>query len=187
MAVIPKIPTPSEAVNRSLIDRCYERGLPAPDTPEYDEYVDALAAHRDSVRGPVRARLKLLRENFEFPEARDGLDSTDLLDAARRKREAACRAYENGYKTFTLSEQIDAAAAQELAEGEFNILFAKYLDDQFGWRGDPFECYAYTHWRDIHRQVCAEVGKSLELWRLQNIQGEARKLHVAIDAALDRE
>lgn len=106
-----------------ILDALTRDGLPPLDHPQFEEYVETLAAYRAAVREPVRAKLESRRAHFEFPE---GSDSTAILDAARRRCNAARRAY--AYKTFTLSQQIDAAAALELAEGMYWIIFDRWAE-----------------------------------------------------------
>ena len=133
MAVIPRISTSDPRVKSSLavaLDVVTRDGLPLLDTPEFTEYQNALAAYRASVRRPIREKLKRFAANFEFPE---GVRCSGLLDAYRRERNAARRAYEAGvFKTFSLSQQIDAAARLELAEGTFDIVLKAWLEVYFG-------------------------------------------------------
>jgi hypothetical protein len=160
MSNIQQNPPDVKATLAARLDELTHDAIPAPDHPDFDEYRDTLREYREWVRGPVRESLDAFKA-FEFPPASEGIDSAAIVDALRAKRIKARNFHERGYNDFTMSQQIDSAAAVELAEGEFDIAFAKYLEDQFGLirsADDPpvRSLYAYTH----HNEVC----RTLHAW-----------------------
>lgn len=175
-----------ELVKRSLAARLdsfeVDGALPAIGTPQFDDYTDALCDYRACVRGPVRARLQDLEANFEFSEVE--ADSTEIVDALRCRRDTATRAYERGLKTFTLSQQIDAVAAQELAAGEFWIAWREYLRDQFAWENHPYmmgaakDVYACSHFFEV---IAVAGGRDKERWRREDTARECRMYNAVMD------
>lgn len=159
--------------------------LPAPDHPDFTEYKDCLREYREMARGPVRERLDLLAKCFEFSEVE--ADSTEIVDVLRCRRDTATRAYERGLKTFTLSQQIDAAAAQELAAGEFWICWRKYLDDQFSWQQHPYmmgaskNVYASSHFFEVYIAAYQAARRDEEWWRREDTARECRMYNAVMD------
>ncbi len=87
---------------------------------------EARSAYLAAARAPVLARLEAL-QSFVFEDCGAPITPTTIINSRRRKLYAARAAFEQAVESGTAREQVDAGVALELAEGEFEILYAKYV------------------------------------------------------------
>ncbi|MGD0076949.1 MAG: hypothetical protein ABSD31_21885 [Candidatus Binataceae bacterium] len=114
-----------EAADEAAFPYCDDYEPHDPATCPHCHLREARSAYRAAARAPVLARLKLLDDIVleDIPKE----NPTALVDRRRRRRDRARIAYEQAAATGTPRQQVDAAAALELAECEFEIVYAKSL------------------------------------------------------------
>jgi hypothetical protein len=130
---------------------------------------EARSAYRAAARAPVIARLKILNDITleDIPKE----SPTALVDRRRRRRDRARIAYEQACAGGTPREQIDAAAALELCEGEFEIVYRKSLAGYVYEQRDGFQEDFKRRFAELE-ELDLIIPQTEYRWRLEYLQQE---------------